>query len=93
MAVALICALAGGAAFAKDGNECIAGAGAVGADFVMPNVAQAIAKKKLDITVVGSASSELKGSTGASIAYPIRLQAASSQASTARAETPLGSAS
>jgi hypothetical protein len=76
LAVALICAVAGGAAFAKDGNECITAAGAVGADFAMPNVAQAIAKKKLDITVVGSASSELNGSAGASIAYPIRLQVA-----------------
>jgi hypothetical protein len=74
--VALICALSGGAAVAKDVNECLTAAGAVVADFGLPHVAQAIAKQKLNITVIGSASSELNGSAGNSIAYPIRLEAA-----------------
>jgi hypothetical protein len=74
--VALICALTGGAAIAKDGAECMTAAGAVTPDFGMPRVAQAIAKKKLDIAVVGSASSELNGPAGTNIAYPTRLEAA-----------------
>jgi hypothetical protein len=76
LVVALICALSGGAAIAKDANECLTAAGAVGPDFGLPHVAQAIAKQKLNITVIGSASSELNGSAGNSIAYPIRLEAA-----------------
>lgn len=74
--VALLCALSGGGAIAKDGNECITAAGAVAPDFGLPHVARAIAKKKLDIVVVGSASSELNGPAGTSIAYPTRLEAA-----------------
>jgi hypothetical protein len=76
LVVALICALSGGVAFAKDVNECITGAGAVVPDFGLPHVAQAIAKQKLNITVIGSASSELNGAAGNSIAYPIRLESA-----------------
>jgi hypothetical protein len=76
LVVALICALSGGAAVAKDVNECLTAAGAVVPDFGLPHVAQAIAKQKLNITVIGSASSELNGSAGNSIAYPIRLEAA-----------------
>jgi hypothetical protein len=74
--VALLCALTGGAAIAKDGNECMTAAGAVAPDFGMPHVAQAIAKKKLDISVIGSASSELNGPAGTNIAYPTRLEGA-----------------
>jgi len=74
--VALLCALTGGAAIAKDDNECITAAGAVAPDFSLPHVARAIAKKKLDVAIVGSASSELNGPTGTNIAYPTRLEAA-----------------
>ena len=74
--VALLCALTGGAAIAKDGTECMTAAGAVVPDFGLPHVAKAIAKKKLDIAVVGSASSELNGPSGTNIAYPTRLEAA-----------------
>jgi hypothetical protein len=74
--IALLCALTGGAVIAKDGNECMTAAGAVVPDFGMPHVAQAIAKKKLDIAVIGSASSELNGPAGTNIAYPTRLEAA-----------------
>jgi hypothetical protein len=76
LAVALLCALIGGGAYAKDAEECITAAGVVAPDFAMPRVAAAIAKKHLDIAVIGSASSELAGPSGANIAYPTRLQAA-----------------
>ena len=76
LAVALLCALIGGGAYAKDAEECITAAGAVAPDFAMPRVAAAIAKKHLDIAVIGSASSDLAGPSGTNIAYPTRLQAA-----------------
>jgi len=74
--VALLCALSGGAAIAKDDNECMTAAGAVAPDFGLPHVARAIARKKLDVAVVGSASSELSGPAGTNIAYPTRLETA-----------------
>src|SRR5438552_493291 len=70
-----MCALTAGTAIAKDGNECMTAAGAVAPDFSLPHVAQAIANKKLDISVIGSASSELNGPAGTNIAYPTRLEA------------------
>ena len=76
LAVALLCALIGGGAYAKDAEDCMAAAGAAMPDFAMPRVAAAIAKKHLDIAVIGSASSELAGPSGTNIAYPTRLQAA-----------------
>jgi hypothetical protein len=76
LTVALICALIAGGAYAKDPEECITAAGAVGPDFGMPHVAAAIAKKRLDVVVIGSASSELAGASGSNIAYPTRLEAA-----------------
>jgi lysophospholipase L1-like esterase len=76
LAVALLCALIGGGAFAKDTEGCITAAGGVAPDFAMPRVAEAIAKKRLDVVVIGSASSELAGPAGANIAYPTRFEAA-----------------
>jgi hypothetical protein len=73
--VALIGALTLGAAAAKD-SDCMVSAGAGAPDFGLPHVAQAIAKKRLDVSVVGSASSELNGPAGTNIAYPTRLEAA-----------------
>jgi hypothetical protein len=72
--VALLCALSGCIAVAKEGNECIDAAGSVAPDFGLPHVAQAIAKKRLDIAVVGSASSDLNGPSGTNIAYPTWLE-------------------
>jgi hypothetical protein len=72
--IALLCVLTGGTAVAKNGNECIEAAGAVVPDFGLPHVAQAIAGKKLDISVIGSASSELNSAAGTNIAYPTWLQ-------------------
>jgi hypothetical protein len=74
--VALFCALVGGGAYAKDTEGCIFAAGGVGPDFAMPHVAEAIAKKRLDVVVIGSASSELAGPSGSNIAYPTRFEAA-----------------
>jgi len=79
LAVALICALIGGGAYAKEADECIAAAGLAAPDFAMPRVAAAIAKKRLDVAVIGSASSELAGPSGSNIAYPTRLEAALSK--------------
>jgi hypothetical protein len=76
LAVALVCAVIGGSAYAKDAEGCMAAAGAIGPDFAMPHVAAAIAKKRLDVVVIGSASSELAGPTGANLAYPTRFEAA-----------------
>src|SRR5215831_21334581 len=73
--VALLCAaLSAGIALAKEGNECIVAAGSIGPDFGLPHVAEAIAKNKLDIAVIGSASSELNGPAGTNIAYPTWLE-------------------
>ncbi len=79
LAVALVCALIGGGAYAKDTEGCITAAGAVAPDFAMPHVAEAIAKKRLDVVVIGSASSELAGPSGSNIAYPTRLEVALSK--------------
>jgi hypothetical protein len=78
LVLALVCALGSGAVFARDGNECIlaAGPGAVVPDFGLAHVAQAIARQKLDIIVIGSASSTLNGPGGTNIAYPAALEAA-----------------
>jgi hypothetical protein len=76
LAAALACALIGGGASAKDTEGCIMAAGAVTPDFAMPHVAAAIAKKRLDVAVIGSASSELTGPSGSNLAYPTRLAVA-----------------
>jgi len=72
--VALLCALSAGIGTANAGNECIVAAGSVAPDFGLPHVARAIAKNKLDIAIIGSASSELNGPAGTNIAYPTWLE-------------------
>jgi hypothetical protein len=82
LAAALICALAGGAAFAleaKNPNECVTVAAAAAPDFGLSHVSQAIRGKKLDVAVIGSASSELSGPGGVSLGYPVRLELALSK--------------
>jgi hypothetical protein len=76
LVLALIGALTISTAVARESNGCIATAGVERPDFGLPHVAQAIARKSLDVLVVGSASSELNGPGGANIAYPTRLEAA-----------------
>jgi hypothetical protein len=72
--IALLYALTSGMAAAKDGSGCVEAAGPVTPDFGLPRVAQAIARKKLDIFVIGSASSELNSAAGTNIAYPTWLE-------------------
>src|SRR5260370_23641672 len=73
--VGVVGALRGGVVVAKEGNGCIVAAGTVATDYGLPNVARAIAKNKLDVAVIGSASSELNGTAGTNIAYPTWLEA------------------
>src|SRR5262245_57532182 len=61
------------AALASPDPDCAVAAQHARTDFRMPKVAKAIAKKNLDIVVVGSASSALVDSKKA---YPARLEAA-----------------
>src|SRR5262249_53471006 len=74
LVVALLVAVTSSMAVAKGENECILAAGSVAPDFGLPHVARAIAGKKLDIAVIGSASSELNGPAGTNIAYPTWLE-------------------
>jgi len=57
-------------------RDCVEAAGSVAPDFALPRVAQAIAAKRLEIAVVGSASSDLTGPGGTNIAYPAALEQA-----------------
>lgn len=74
--VALVMLTACGPAWADHPAECRLGLREVEHDFPLPNVARAIAEKKLDVLVVGAGSSRLPGSNGAKNAYPARLQVA-----------------
>jgi lysophospholipase L1-like esterase len=58
---------------------CRAAEPQIGHDFPLPQVARAIAAKRLSILVVGAGSSTLPGPGGAKLAYPARLQAALSE--------------
>ena len=63
-------------ALADDPAECRAGGFQSEIDFPLPQVARAIAAKRLSILVVGAGSSTLPGLSGAQKAYPARLQSA-----------------
>ncbi|EJW10656.1 hypothetical protein A33M_4161 [Rhodovulum sp. PH10] len=65
-----------GTAVAADDLPCEVPDGVVQAAFPMPHVAAAIAAKKLDVAVLGSASSALVGPTGMARGYPGRFEAA-----------------
>ena len=65
-----------GPAAAEHPAECRVAAHLVENAFPLPQVARAIASKKLDILVVGAGSSMLPGPGGIRNAYPARLQAA-----------------
>jgi hypothetical protein len=56
--------------------ECRVAENQVDNSFPLPQVTKALAKKQLDVLVVGAGSSSLPGSGGAANAYPARLQAA-----------------
>lgn len=76
----LIVALVGvvvvtGTAFAVPEPACNVASHFVRADFSLPRVTEAIAKKKLDIVIIGSASSTLTDPSGKQRAYPSVLEA------------------
>ncbi|RAI45187.1 SGNH/GDSL hydrolase family protein [Rhodoplanes roseus] len=74
--IALLGLLLAGPALAEPELACQVPEGLVQADFAMPRVADAIAAKSLEIAVMGSASSALTGTGGASKSYPGRFEAA-----------------
>jgi hypothetical protein len=59
---------------AEDPADCRVAENLIEADFPLPRVAKALARKKLDLLVVGAGSSILPGPNGARAAYPARLQ-------------------
>ena len=63
-------------ALAEHPAACREAESQVTAAFPLPQVARAIAGKRLDVLVVGAGSSTLPGKDGAAKAYPARLQAA-----------------
>jgi hypothetical protein len=60
---------------AADEGACFVAGNLVQADFALQHVAAAIAAKRLNVAVLGSASSSLPGAAGAANAYPARLEA------------------
>lgn len=74
LCAALSSAAAAKAASAGEEHACVEAAGSVAPDFALPNVAQALARHRLDVIVLGSASSELNGPGGTNIAYPTWLE-------------------
>jgi hypothetical protein len=69
-------ALCAGPALAQGADVCAVSEDLVTADVPLPHVAEAIAQaKRLQIAVVGSASSTLRGPNGVKNAYPAQLEA------------------
>jgi hypothetical protein len=61
--------------FAADEGACFVASNLVQADFALPHAAAAIAEKRLNVAVIGSASSTLPPAAGgAAKAYPARLE-------------------
>jgi lysophospholipase L1-like esterase len=60
----------------EDAAECLVAIHQIDRDFPLPQVARALAAKRLDILVVGAGSSTLPGPNGAKHAFPARLQRA-----------------
>ncbi len=68
--------LFGGAALAQGTDTCAVSEDLLTTDVALPHVAEAIAQsKRLEIAVVGSASSTLRGPSGVQHAYPAQLEA------------------
>jgi hypothetical protein len=76
LALVLAGLLLPGAAFAEQPAECLVAQHQLEHIFPLPQVARAIAAKKLDVLVVGTGSSTLPGPNGVKSAYPARLQVA-----------------
>jgi hypothetical protein len=65
-----------GPARAEHPAECRVAGHLIEPSFPLPQVARALAAKRLSVLVVGAGSSQLPGSNGAKNAYPARLQQA-----------------
>jgi hypothetical protein len=76
LALVLAALLLPGTAFAVQPAECLVAEQQLEHIFPLPQVARAIAAKKLSVLVVGAGSSTLPGPNGAQLAYPARLQKA-----------------
>ena len=76
LALVLAALLLPGTAFAAQPAECLVAEQQLEHVFPLPQVARAIAAKKLGVLVVGAGSSTLPGPNGAQLAYPVRLQQA-----------------
>jgi hypothetical protein len=75
LVVVLIAALSGGPVFGAGLPEkCAVAQSLISPEFALPRVAGAIAKKQIDVLVVGAGSSTLAGAEAK--AYPARLQSA-----------------
>jgi len=74
--VLLALVMAAGPAFAEHPAECRVAETQLDHNFQLPLVAKALAKKHVEILVLGAGSSTLPGQNGAAAAYPARLQAA-----------------
>jgi hypothetical protein len=73
LATTLLC---GGAAFAEGADVCAVSEDLLPTDVPLPHVAEAVGQAKhLQIAVVGSASSTLRGANGVQHAYPAQLEA------------------
>jgi hypothetical protein len=76
MAATLATATLATACLAADEGACFVASNLVQADFALPHAAAAIAEKRLNVAVIGSASSTLPPAAGgAAKAYPARLEA------------------
>lgn len=68
--------LCGGAALAQEADVCAVSEDLLSMDVPLPHVAEAVNQaKRLQIAVVGSASSTLRGASGVQHAYPAQLEA------------------
>ncbi len=68
--------LCGGAAFAQPADVCAVSEDLLSTDVPLPHVAEAVTQaKRLQVAVVGSASSTLRGASGVQHAYPAQLEA------------------
>lgn len=78
LALSLLLLLVAGAASAEAPQQCLVAQHQVEHIFPLPQVARAIAGKKLDVLVIGAGSSTLpqRGGAGPGSAYPARLQQA-----------------
>jgi hypothetical protein len=80
LALVLAALLLPDTAFAAQLAECLVAEQQLEHIFPLPQVARAIAAKKLDVLVVGAGSSTLPGPNGIRMAYPARLQKALTEA-------------